>query len=95
MAQKKPNVFGKNLLEGEPLKDFRDIVTYLTKNTVAEAMDLNWKTLDKNLKDFGRFKFENFAELGKNMGLEEAKVIEIMVLAFKQYLKERKTTPKK
>lgn len=95
MVTKKPEIIGKLLLEGNPLTDFRDIVGYINKKAVAEAMKITRKTLDNRLKNMGQFTLENFAELMESMHVEEAKIVEILVLAFKQYLKERKKKPKK
>jgi hypothetical protein len=95
MAKRKRDILNKVLLQDEPLESFSDIFHVIPKQMVADAMKIDARTLNKRLADFGQFTFENFAILGESMGIEDAQIKEILILAFTQYLREKKKNQKR
>jgi hypothetical protein len=95
MAKGKLSFIGNLLKDGSLLSNFRDIIQFIPKHRVAEAMKINKRTLDNRMADLGQFTLENFAELGESADVDDAKKAELLLQVFRQYLKERKNSSKK
>lgn len=95
MAKGKYSTISKVLLKDEHVEKLEDMFDVISKQVFADAMKIDKRTLNNRLENFGEFTFENWANLGESLEINEAQTILILTSAFKEYLKERKKNPQK
>lgn len=94
MAEKKHKNYHtvKLLIEGNQLKEFREIFDHLPKTTVNRDLGINYNRFTRLLKSVQGFKLEELYMLAHLIGIEEKTILE---LAHAQYLADKAIKRKK